>query len=94
MTSKFRPSHLISWPLRPDTLGNRHVLEVVVSHSLVSRDGIIGMVCEYHQNALGQFFKKLFKSSSSGIEIKSLAGIIVERSSVRFDDRIVELAHS
>lgn len=90
MTSKFRPSHLISWPLRPDTLDNRHVLEVVVSHSLVSRDGIIGMVCEYHQNALGQFFK----TSSSGIEIKSLAGMIVGRSSVRFDDRIVELAHS
>ena len=66
------------------------VLEVVVSHSLVSRDGIIGMMCEYHQNALGQFFK----TSSSGIEIKSLAGMIVGRSSVRFDDKIVELAHS
>lgn len=78
MTSKFRPSHLISWPLRPDTLDNRHVLEVVVSHSLVSRDGIIGMVCEYHQNTLGQFFK----TSSSGIEIKSLSGMIVGRSSV------------
>ena len=48
------------------------------------------MMCEYHQNALGQFFK----TSSSGIEIKSLAGMIVGLSSVRFDDKIVELAHS
>ena len=90
MTSKFSPSHLNSWLLRPDNLDNRHVLEVEVSHSSVSRDGIIGMVCEYYQNTLGQFFK----TSSSGIEIKSSSGIIVGRSSVRFDDRIVELAHS
>ena len=83
MTSKFRPSHLISWLLWPDTPDNRHVLEVVVSHSLVSRDEIISMVCEYHQNALGQFIKSL----TSGAEIKSLSGMIVGRYSVRFDDK-------
>lgn len=67
MTSKFRPSHLISWLLTTDTLDNRHVLEVVVSDSLVSCDGLIGMGCEYHQNALGQFTKTL----TSGAEITS-----------------------
>ena len=82
MTSKFSPSHLNSWLLRPDNLDNRHVLEVEVSHRSVSRDGIIGMACEYHQNALGQFIKTL----TSGAEIKSLCGMIVGRYSVRLDD--------
>ena len=81
MTSKFSPSHLNSWLLRPDNLDNRHVLEVEVSHRSVSRDGIIGMACEYHQNALGQFIKTL----TSGAEIKSLCGMIVGRYSVRLD---------
>ena len=83
MTSKFRPSHLISWLLTTDTLDNRHVLEVVVSNNLVSREGIIVIMCEYHQNALGQFTKTL----TSGAEIASLSGMIVGRYSVRFDDK-------
>ena len=57
MTSKFRPSHLTSWLFTTDNLDNLHVLEVVVSHSLVSCDGLIGVGCEYHQNTLGQFTK-------------------------------------
>lgn len=67
MTSKFRPSHLISWLFTTDNLDNLHVLEVVVSHSLVSCDGLIGVGCEYHQNTLGQFTKTF----TSGAEITS-----------------------